>query len=139
MYFRLNPGADLTASLEKHNIIPRCSYSIAAYREAMKSEPGVTDSIVLQCYEKPANTFHLLETSIKQWRFDHHHCRYGRSPRSPSHQIVGNLHLEIAKISVEKDLWVAAILRPVSLWEDKKQSTTQIENFAEEPHHRQDL
>ncbi|KAK4849483.1 hypothetical protein QYF36_025316 [Acer negundo] len=81
---KLIPGADLTASLKKYNIIPGGSYKIAAYRDAMESETGVIDSIVMQCYEEPAGTFHLSET--------------------------------------------------------KKQSTTQIDNFAEEPqpHHRQD-
>ncbi|KAI9181733.1 hypothetical protein LWI28_018013 [Acer negundo] len=106
---KLIPGADLTASLKKYNIIPGGSYKIAAYRDAMESETGVIDSIVMQCYEEPAGTFHLSEVRI---------C-VGRA----STTFIGCNPLERGKENCGTGF-----------------STTQIDNFAEEPqpHHRQD-
>ena len=53
-------GANLTASLENHNMYPGNSYDKGLYVSAMVSGNGVQDSIALRC--KPVNNiFHLVE------------------------------------------------------------------------------
>ena len=58
------PGANLSASLEKHNIVPGIIYNIPDYRNALESENGVTGSIVLRCCENPSSVSHLTEVRI---------------------------------------------------------------------------